>query len=172
MEQLKSSSDEQANEQLKTFFVMDAIAKNLDIKTTEEEINGYIAQVAMYRQVRPEKLREQMSRDGSLAQAALEIREIKCIDKILESAKITEVEPKKIAEKHAKAEHKQAKKVAPKPVLDRPREGGDRGKEEKVEKKAEKLKEDKPKEKKAEKTEPKKETKAAPKKPAPKKKTK
>ena len=102
MEQLKSASDEQAKEQLKSFFVMDAIAKKLDIKTTEEEINGYIAQVAMYRQVRPEKLREQMSRDGSLAQAALEIREIKCIDKILESAKITEVEPKKAEAKPAR----------------------------------------------------------------------
>jgi len=158
MEQLKSASDEQANEQLKTFFVMDAIAKKLDIQTTEEEINGYIAQVAMYRQVRPERLREQMSRDGSLAQAAIEIREIKCIDKILESAKITEVEPKKIAEKHAKAEAKPVKKVAHK-------------KEEKTEKKAEKQKEKKE-EKTPKKEEPKKETKAAPKKPAPKKKTK
>jgi FKBP-type peptidyl-prolyl cis-trans isomerase (trigger factor) len=108
MEQLKASSGEQAKEQLKSFFIMDAIAKKFDIKTTEEEINGYIAQVAMYRQLRPEKLREQMSRDGSLAQAALEIREIKCIDKILQSAKITEVEPEKIAERHAKP----VKKVA------------------------------------------------------------
>lgn len=111
MEQLKSASDEQANEQLKAFFIMDAVAKKLDIKTTEEEINGYVAQAAMYRQVRPEKLQEQMKRDGSLAQVALEIREVKCIDKILETAKITEVEPKKVAEKHVKAEHKPAKKV-------------------------------------------------------------
>jgi trigger factor len=112
MEQLRASSEEQAKEQLKSFFVMDAIAKKLEIQTTDEEINGYIAQVAMYRQVRPEKLREQMSRDGSLAQVALEIREIKCIDKILESAKIIEVEPKKIEEKHAKPEAKAAKKSA------------------------------------------------------------
>ncbi len=110
MQQLKAASDEQANEQLKSFFVMDAIAKQFDIQTTEEEINGYIAQAAVYRQVRPEKLREQMSRDGSLAQVALEIREIKCIDKILESAKITEVAP----EKPKKTEHKPAKKAAAK----------------------------------------------------------
>ena len=141
MEQLKASSDEQAKEQLKSFFVMDAIAKKLDIQTTEEEINGYIAQVAMYRQVRPEKLREQMSRDGSLAQAALEIREIKCIDKILESAKITEVKPKIAEEKHKKAEPKPIKKAAPKKEP------------EKAEKKAEKHEK---KGEKAEKTEPKK----------------
>ncbi len=80
MEQLKSSSDEQANIQLKVFFIMDAVAKKLDIKTTEEEINGYIAQVAVYRQTRPETLRHQMQHDGSLAQVALEMREVKCID--------------------------------------------------------------------------------------------
>jgi trigger factor len=119
MEQLKTSTQEQAKEQLKSFFVMDAVAKKLDIQTTEEEINGYIAQAAMYRQARPEKLREQMSRDGSLAQAAIEIREIKCIDKILESAKITEVKPpapkaekKAPAPAPAKAE---AKKTTAKP---------------------------------------------------------
>jgi trigger factor len=156
MEQLKAASEEQAREQLKTFFIMDAIAKKFDIKATDEEINGYIAQAAMYRQVRPEKLREQMARDGSLTEAALEIREIKCIDKILETAKISEVAPEKLAAKH-KAEHKHepAKKAAPKKAE----------KEEKVEK-AEKPA------KKPEKAEPKKETKAAPKKPAPKKKGK
>jgi hypothetical protein len=68
----------------------------------------------MYRQVRPEKLREQMSRDGSLAQVAMEIREIKCIDKILESAKITEVKPKIAEEKPKKAEPKPIKKAAAK----------------------------------------------------------
>lgn len=111
MEELKAASDQQAQEQLKAFFVMDAVAKKLDIEATEEEINGYIAQAAMYRQVRPEKLREQMARDGSLTEAALEIREMKCIDKILESAKVSEVEPKKIEEKQKKAAKKAAEKT-------------------------------------------------------------
>jgi trigger factor len=113
MEQLKASSEEQAKESLKAFFIMDAVAKKFGIEATDEEINGYIAQAAMYRQVRPEKLREQMSRDGSLAEAALEIREIKCIDKILETAKITEVAPEKLAAKHEAAhKHEHAKKTS------------------------------------------------------------
>jgi len=95
LDQLKAASENQAKTQLKSFFIIDEIANNLQIETTEEEINGYIAQMAMYRQTRPEKMREQMAKDGSLSQAALEIREQKCIDKLLESAKITEVEPKK-----------------------------------------------------------------------------
>ncbi|HAL44585.1 MAG TPA: trigger factor [Phycisphaerales bacterium] len=113
MEELKASSDQQAQLQLKAFFVMDAVAKKLNIEATEEEINGYIAQAAMYRQTRPEKLREQMARDGSLAEAAMEIRELKCIDKILETAKVSEVEPKKVEEKQKKAAEKAAEKAKP-----------------------------------------------------------
>jgi len=113
MEELKASSDQQAQLQLKAFFVMDAVAKKLNIEATEEEINGYIAQAAMYRQMRPEKLREQMARDGSLAEAAMEIRELKCIDKILETAKISEVDPKKVEEKQKKAAEKAAAKAKP-----------------------------------------------------------
>ncbi|MEN6386981.1 MAG: trigger factor [Phycisphaerales bacterium] len=113
MEELKAASDQQAQLQLKAFFVMDAVAKKLNIEATEEEINGYIAQAAMYRQMRPEKLREQMARDGSIAEAAMEIRELKCIDKILETAKVTETEPKKIEEKQKKAAEKAAAKAKP-----------------------------------------------------------
>jgi trigger factor len=161
MEQLKASSDEQAKEQLKSFFVMDAVAKKFDIKTTEEEINGYIAQAAVYRQVRPEKLREQMSRDGSLAQVALEIREIKCIDKILdsaelvevESAKITDVKPAKAAEKPALSTRGEQSRTMPKgPEKAEPKAVKKPAKKKEPQKKEEKPKEEKPKEKKETKT--------------------
>ena len=51
--------------------------------------------------------------DGSLAQFRLQVRENKCITKILETAKITEVEPKKEeAPKVKKAAKKQEEKPA------------------------------------------------------------
>jgi len=92
METLRASSEEQAKEQLKTFFVIDKVCDKLDIKVTEEEVNGHIAQLAIQRGQRPERLKEQMERDGSLAQFRLEVRQGKCISKLLESAKITEAE--------------------------------------------------------------------------------
>lgn len=95
METLKASTEEQAREQLKTFFIMDKIADKLEIKASEEEINGHIAQAAMQRRIRPDKMREQMARDGSLSQFALEVTQQKCVDKLLESAKIKEVTPEK-----------------------------------------------------------------------------
>jgi len=115
MEQLRAGSEQQAKEQLETFFIMDKVAGKLDIKVSEEEINGHIAQLAIQRGQRPEKMREQMSRDGSLSQFRLQVREDKCIAKLLESAKITETKPEKQtkkASKSAKASKKTAKKTA------------------------------------------------------------
>ncbi len=112
MAQLQASSEEQAIEQLKLFFIMDKIADKLDIKTTEEEINGHIAQVAAQRGRRPEKMREELARDGSLAQFSIQIREQKCVEKMLENANITETTAKPAQKKAAK---KVAKKVEKKP---------------------------------------------------------
>jgi trigger factor len=111
MEQLRAGSEEQAKEQLKTFFIMDKVAEKLDIDVTEEEINGQIAQVAMQRGQRPERLKEQMERDGSLSQFRLEVRQNKCINKILESADITEQEPKEKPKKPAQEKPKRVKKT-------------------------------------------------------------
>ena len=130
MEQLRAGSDQQANEQLKTLFIMAKVAEKFKIEVSEEEINGHIAQLAAQRGQRPERMREEMEHDGSLVQFKLQVREDKCIAKLLESAKITEVEPKKETKKVEKpvktekvakaakttAEEKPAKTVAKKPA--------------------------------------------------------
>ena len=103
IEQLKAGSEKQAQEQLKTFFIMEKVAEKIEIDVTEEEVNGHIAQLAIQRGQRPEKMREQMLRDGSLAQFRLQVREDKCISKLLESAKITEIKAKKTPKKTKKA---------------------------------------------------------------------
>ena len=95
MEQLRAGSEQQAKEQLKTFFIMDKIAEKLEIDVSEEELNGHIAQLAIQQGQRPERMREEMVRNGSLAQFRLQVRENKCVAKLLESAKITEIEPEK-----------------------------------------------------------------------------
>ena len=102
MEQLRAGSEGQAKEQLKTFFLMDKVADKLEIEVTAEEINGRIAQLALSQGQRPERMREEMSRNGTLAQFELEVRQSKCIAKMLESAKITEVEPERKAKKAKK----------------------------------------------------------------------
>lgn len=129
MEEMRASSEERAKEQLKTFFIMDKVAEKLGVEVSEEEINGHIAKVAMQRGRRPEKMREEMVRDGSLAQFSLQVREEKCVNKLLETAKITEVEPAALEEAHTKS-----KKAAPKKKEDHKEEHKPEAKKEKAEK--------------------------------------
>lgn len=112
MEQLRASSEQQAKEQLKTLFIMDKIADQLKIDVSEEEVNGQIAQLAIQRGLRPERMKETMIRDGSLAQFRLLVRENKCIAKLLESANVIEVEPEKKPKKTAKPTKKAVEKKA------------------------------------------------------------
>lgn len=129
MDQLRASSDQQAKEQLKLFFIMSKVADHFGVEVSEEEINGHIAAVAAQRGRRPEKMREELARDGSLAQFALQVREQKCIEKILEKANIVEAPqaapvedtstphkraPKKAREKHEVAAEEQEKKTSEK----------------------------------------------------------
>jgi len=108
MEQLQAGSEQQAKQQLKAFFIMDKVADKLEIDVSEEEINGHIAQLAIKRNQRPERMREEMERNGSLAQFRLEVRQDKCIAKLLETANITEKKPEKKAKKTKKAAKKSA----------------------------------------------------------------
>ncbi|MHC4551543.1 MAG: trigger factor [Planctomycetota bacterium] len=116
MDQLKASSDEQAADQMKSFFIMDKLAEKFEVEVTDEEINGHIAYAAASRGRRPEKMREELARDGSLAQFTLQIREEKCIEKILEKANIKEVDAlsEKPAAKKKTTKKKTTKKAAKK----------------------------------------------------------
>jgi trigger factor len=132
VEQLKNSSEEQARTQLKVYFIMDKISDKLGIQTTEEEINGHIAQLAIQKKIRPERLKDEMTRDGSLDQFKLQVREQKCVAKILETAKITDVDAPVVSKAEAKhhehkhpaspkasaaSEHPKRHKVTEKPAL-------------------------------------------------------
>ncbi len=59
-------------------------------------------------------MKEQMERDGSLSQFRLEIRQNKCISKLLESATITEGKPQEKADKTAKKKKTSSKKTTKK----------------------------------------------------------
>ena len=126
MEELKAASEQQAKEEIKTIFIMNKIAEKLGIETSEEEINGLIAELAISQGQRPERLRQTMEKDGSLIQLKLQVRDDKCLTKLLESAKITEVEPKPVSEKKPaketkKSEAKPAKKAAKEPAERKPK---------------------------------------------------
>ncbi len=93
IDQLRRGADNEAQRELKTFFILDKAAADRNIELDEEEINGQIAMLAIDRGERPQNLKNRMEKDGSLANLFVATRERKTLDAMIEEAKIEEFEP-------------------------------------------------------------------------------
>ena len=100
IETIRAGAQEAAASELKSYFILDKIAQQEKIEVADGELNGQLAMMAMQVGERPEKLKQQMSKDGSLTNMYLKMRENKALDRVLESAKIEEVE---VSEEEKKA---------------------------------------------------------------------
>jgi len=67
------------------------IAEQQGVDVDEAELNGRIAMLAAQQDQRPEKLKQTMTKDGSLSTLYVQMREQKAIDKVLEGAQVEEV---------------------------------------------------------------------------------
>lgn len=92
IEQLRAGAQAEAGRELKLFFILQKIATDQNTDVDEAELNGRIALMAAQRGERPEKLKQEMAKNGSLANLYVQLREQKALDKILESAQVEEVE--------------------------------------------------------------------------------
>jgi trigger factor len=92
VDKLRSTAKEEAVRELKLYFILQKVADEQNAQVSESELNGRIAMLAAQRGKRPEKLKQEMSKDGTLADLYVQMREQKAVDKLLESAKIEEVE--------------------------------------------------------------------------------
>lgn len=92
IEELRAHVKEEATRDLKLFFILQKIATEQNVDVSEPELNGRISMLAAQSGRRPEKLKQEMSADGSLLSMYVQMREQKALDKILETAKIEEVE--------------------------------------------------------------------------------
>lgn len=88
---LRRGSAAQASGELKIFFVLDKAAEQMGVRVTEQEVNGRIAQMAIERNERPEKLRQDLINSNQVQTVFLQIREHKTMDAILAKAKVTEM---------------------------------------------------------------------------------
>lgn len=94
LDKLREGATDQAKNELKLFFTLGKYAEQHEIEVDESEVNGQIAQMAMMQQQRPEKMKQDMAKNGQLQDLWLSLRERKTLDKLLESVKIEEVEVK------------------------------------------------------------------------------
>lgn len=91
---IKTGAPEEAQRELKLFFVLQKLATDLEVDVDEEELNGRIAYLAAQRNQRPETLKKEMSQNGQLVQLYIQLREQKALDVVLTKVKIEEVEVK------------------------------------------------------------------------------
>ena len=101
VEALRAGAADEAARELKLFFILQKIATDQDTDVDEAELNGRIAMLAAQKGERPERVKQEMSKDGSLASLYIQMREQKALDRVLESAAVEEVEVAPPAEPNA-----------------------------------------------------------------------
>jgi len=94
LERLRGGAKEEAARELKLFFILQKIANDQNVDVSEAELNGRIAMLAAQRGKRPEKMKQEMSKDGTLANMYIQMREQKAVDQLLAGATIEEVDVK------------------------------------------------------------------------------
>src|SRR5437867_1947791 len=82
VERLRHGAKDEAARELKLFFILQRIAGDMNVDVDEAEVNGRIAMLAAQRGRRPEKLKQELAKDGTLANMYVQIREQKAIDRL------------------------------------------------------------------------------------------
>lgn len=92
IERLRGGAREEAARELKLFFILQKLAAEQNVDVDEAELNGRIAMLAAQEGRRPEKLKQDMAKDNSLANLYVQMREQKAVDNVLANARIEEVD--------------------------------------------------------------------------------
>ncbi len=94
MDEIKTSSKELAAREMKRFFIMEKLSEQFeDIEVTEGEINNLIATIAYRHGRRFDRVRDELAKEGGLANLYLQIRDEKLVDRLVKQAQVTEKTP-------------------------------------------------------------------------------
>ncbi len=113
LERLEAAAAAQATRELRLSFILGKLADAEGIEVDEAEVNARIAQMARQYKRRPERLRQEMTNEGTLDHVSSAIREEKAIARVLESAKIVDVAPEAEKARPGGAKAKAARKSRP-----------------------------------------------------------
>jgi trigger factor len=92
IDKLKAGAQDEGARELKLFFILQKIAGDMEVDVSEAELNGQVAYIAAQNDERPETVKQNMQKDGSLQNLYVQMREQKAVDQILTKAQIEEVE--------------------------------------------------------------------------------
>lgn len=100
MAELRASSTERAQRELKLYFILDRVAEQLEVSIDEAELNARIYQMAAQQRVRPEKMRQELVARRQIPAIYQQIREHKTLDALVKKAVVTEVTADEYKAKH------------------------------------------------------------------------
>jgi trigger factor len=84
----RSESEEEARRELKSHFIIDKAAHELNVEVAQNEINQQVYMQAMQQGRRPETVQKEMRDRGELQQLYMQLRETKALDAIMEKATV------------------------------------------------------------------------------------
>ncbi len=90
--EIRSSSEVDTRRRLKLFFVLARLAQQFEVGVTDAEVNGAVVQMARSRNLRPDAVRAELQKSGRLNEMALAIREAKTLDRVLDKAKVADID--------------------------------------------------------------------------------
>jgi trigger factor len=93
MDELQTSTREEATKDLKLFFIFKRIAEENEFTASIEEIRGRVAQIANQYGRRPERMFHEMQQDGRLNLVAFQICEERVMEKLISDASIENESP-------------------------------------------------------------------------------
>lgn len=93
IDELRTSAKEDVARDLKLEFILEKVAKQLEVGVTDEEVNTEIARIARRYNRRFDRIRDDLERRGLMPQLAEQIRQDKCVHLLLQDAKIVAVKP-------------------------------------------------------------------------------
>ncbi len=92
-EEMRNMGEDQAQRQLKLYFILEAIAEKEHIYVTEDEVAQRIQLMAQVYNTPPARLEHELEEGGQLSSLRSEMRDGKTIDFLLEKANVVEVDP-------------------------------------------------------------------------------
>jgi trigger factor len=116
LDEMKTKAREEAARELKRSFIMERLSEEFDVTVKDAEINGAIASIAQRQGRRFDRVREELHKQGAIADIYAQLRDEKIISQLLEKAEVSESEMDKSERKPAKkaARKKTSKKSSSK----------------------------------------------------------
>ena len=112
IDELKTSSREDAIRDLKLAFIMEKLAETVEVEVSEGEINTMIAAIALREGERFDRVRDQLAKQGGLTSLYVQIRDDKILDELVGKATVTETKLEEMKARKKSGKKKSEEKAA------------------------------------------------------------